>query len=328
MGFLAAIGVLLVLYFIIYICLLLITDCDLGLLWALYFGKSLRKLQGKVIWITGASSGIGEFMAVEFAKNGAKVILSARSEMNLQRVKGRCIEVGASGDNISILAFDVTNMQKHESVFQKAVKCFGKLDILVNNAGRSQRASWEYIDYAVDKEIFLLNVFSAVSLSRLAVKYFETTGIAGQIAVTSSLAGLFPAPYSASYNGSKHAIHGYFKTLTIEKIDSQISVTLLCPGPVFSNFLSQCFTENPGEIFGKNVSEDDRRMETSRCAYLSAVAIVNRVDEAWMGLFPIIPLTYIIVYYPNITKFFLKYIGNRRIMKLRDSRQTVTVVTR
>jgi dehydrogenase/reductase SDR family protein 7 len=77
---------------------------------------------------------------------------------------------------------------------------------LVNNAGRSQRANWEEIDLAVDKEMFDLNVFSVLSLSRIAVQYFMKKN-EGHIVVTSSLAGVISCPYSASYNGAKHAIH-------------------------------------------------------------------------------------------------------------------------
>lgn len=86
----------------------------------------------------------------------------------------------------------------------------------MNNAGRSQRAVWENIDFAVDKEIFKLNVFSVLSLSRLAVKYFENAGIFGHLVVTSSLAGVFGAPFSSSYNGSKHAIHVSSNFLDLE----------------------------------------------------------------------------------------------------------------
>ena len=81
-----------------------------------------------------------------------------------------------------------------------------QLDVLVNNAGRSQRANWEDIDLAVDKEIFDLNVFSILSLSRIALQYFMKQN-KGHIVVTSSLLGVKAIPYSASYTGAKHAIH-------------------------------------------------------------------------------------------------------------------------
>lgn len=85
-------------------------------------------------------------------------------------------------------------------------KSYFQLDILVNNAGRSQRANWENIELNVDREIFELNVFSYLSLTRIAVKYFLENNL-GQIVVISSLSGIFPAPYSASYTGSKYALH-------------------------------------------------------------------------------------------------------------------------
>uniref|UniRef100_A0A224XFQ0 Putative 11beta-hydroxysteroid dehydrogenase type 1 n=1 Tax=Panstrongylus lignarius TaxID=156445 RepID=A0A224XFQ0_9HEMI len=324
MDLFSVIGVSVIIYIFIYTVLLSVVDCDLRLFWAEYFGIDLQKaFKGKIIWVTGASSGIGEFLAVEFAKNGAKVILSARSAVNLERVKQRCLEVGARYDNVLVLPFDVTDLSKHEEMFLRVVDHFGKLDVLVNNAGRSQRAFWEKIELEVDYEMFQLNVFSVISLSRIAVEYFEKMDHGGQLVVTSSVAGLIGVPFSGSYTGSKHALHGYFKSLMTEKLGSNIIVTLLCPGPVFSNLLPQCFTAKSGEMLGQKTNIDDRKMTTRRCAYLCAVAIANRLDEAWIGLFPIIPLTYILVYFPNTAKKFATFIGAKQLMKIRDSRNTM-----
>lgn len=104
----------------------------------------------------------------------------------------------------------------------KGLTCafFSQLDILVNNAGRSQRAVWEDIDLAVDKEVFDLNTFSVVSLSRLAVQLFLRQG-SGHVAVTSSLAGILGVPFSASYTGSKHAIHVNIQLLQYNNAWSQ-----------------------------------------------------------------------------------------------------------
>ncbi|CAH1402367.1 unnamed protein product [Nezara viridula] len=316
------IGLYFVGYVICYVILLSVVDCDIRLLWSIYFGRGLDYFQGKVVWITGASSGIGEFLAVELAKNGASIVLSARSLANLERVKGKCIDAGASLDKIFILPMDVTETEKHEEMFLRVVDRFGRLDILVNNAGRSQRALWEDIELEVDRQLFELNVFSVISLSRLAVKYFEKVG-GGHIVVTSSLAGLFGAPFSGSYTGAKHAIHGYFKTLLSEKLGGNIAITLLCPGPVFSNLLPECFTDKAGKNFGESMGQEDKRMTTNRCAYLCAVAIANKLDEAWMGLFPVLPLCYMLVYHPGIAKQIALSLGTKQLLNLRDSRQTV-----
>lgn len=105
---------------------------------------------------------------------------------------------------------DVLDFDSHRKHFDHAVRHFGTVDILVNNAGRSQRALWEDIDIKVDQEMFNLNVFSTLNLSRIALKHFNAKGT-GQVAVTSSVTGFLPAPFSATYTGSKHAIHVYFK---------------------------------------------------------------------------------------------------------------------
>ncbi|XP_014242746.1 dehydrogenase/reductase SDR family member 7 [Cimex lectularius] len=322
MDFFTIIGLSAVIYILVYFIVLSATDCDLGLLWALYTGRKLDYFKDKVVWITGASSGIGEFLAVELAKNGASLIISARSASNLDRVKKRCLDVGTPVNKILVLPFDVTDYKKHEEMFLRATHHFGKLDILVNNAGRSQRAVWEDISTEVDREMFDLNVFSLISLSRLAVKYFDKNG-GGHIVVSSSLAGIFGAPFSATYTATKHALHGYFKSLRMEKLGTKLAITLLCPGPVFSNVLSQSFTGKSGEIFGQEMLKDDKRMQTSRCAFLYAVAIANHLDEAWVGLFPSIPLCYILVYFPNIAKKLALLIGTKQLMKLRDSRQVM-----
>lgn len=101
---------------------------------------------------------------------------------------------------------DVLDLGSHQRYFDYAVRHFGTVDVLINNAGRSQRAVFEDIEISVDKQMFDLNVFSTLNLSRVAIRYFNTKG-SGHIAITSSVAGLIAAPYSATYDGSKHAVH-------------------------------------------------------------------------------------------------------------------------
>lgn len=311
---------------IIYIITLLLVDCDLGLAWATKFRKSISTLNGKVVWITGASSGIGEHIALALARGGAKLVLSARRLQELERVKENCLKTGKNltDQDVLVLPMDVTAIEQLEFHFQQVIEHFGKLDILVNNAGRSQRADWEDIEIGVDRDMFDLNVFGVVALSRIVVRYFQKKK-EGHIVVTSSLAGVRAVPFSGSYTGAKHAIHGYFDALRMEKLKSNIAVTLLCPGPVFTNFLAESFTSRTGEKFGQAVEPTDRRMTAQRCGYLCAVAIANKLPEAWMALFPIIPLYYIFVYYPNITSLFLHYLGPRFFLKMRDSKDRMEV---
>lgn len=101
---------------------------------------------------------------------------------------------------------DVLKFDRHQYYFDEALRHFGKIDIVMNNAGRSQRANWENINLSVDREMFDLNVFGVLNFSRIVVKYFiEQKG--GHIAVTSSVTGVVGVPFSASYTGTKHALH-------------------------------------------------------------------------------------------------------------------------
>ncbi|CAH0384885.1 unnamed protein product [Bemisia tabaci] len=323
MGVFEWIGLGYVSYLFLYAVFLCLSDCDLGLLLATKFGKGIGKFNKKVVWITGASSGIGEHLALVLAKAGAKLVLSARSETNLERVKQKCLGAdGITSEDILIIPMDVTDFSQHQQHFNKVLSHFGQLDILVNNAGRSQRASWEDIQLDVDKQMFDLNVFGTISLSRIAARYFLDRG-SGHIAVTSSIAGVLGAPFSGSYTATKHAIHGYFNSLRREKLGTNLVITLLCPGPTFSNFLAESFTDKPGEKFGQPQSATDRRMTTERCAYLSAIAIANELNEVWMGLFPLLPLVYIAVYCPVITNSLGRFVGASALQKLRDTKVAV-----
>ena len=164
--------------------------------------------KNKVVWITGASSGIGEYLAYSLARNGAKLVISGRNAERLEQVKKQCLKMANYEDkNVLCLAFDMVDVGTHQDNFNRVIQHFGHLDILVNNAGRSQRANFTEIEYEVDKALFDVNVFSLVNLTRIVVRYFMDNNIKGQVAVTSSTAGLLGVPNSATYTGSKHALH-------------------------------------------------------------------------------------------------------------------------
>lgn len=172
------------------------------------FSIEIDSLQGKVVWIVGASSGIGKSLGIVLAHHGVKLCLSARREDELEKVKQECL-AGSSlkPSDIFVLKVDMLQTDKHQEYFDQVIKHFGQIDVLVNNAGRSQRALWQNIDLQVDRELFDLDVFSIVNLSRIYVRHVEKNALQGHIAVTSSTAGLLGVPNSGSYVGAKHAIH-------------------------------------------------------------------------------------------------------------------------
>lgn len=126
-------------------------------------------------------------------------------------MKKLCLEnnhTGLTANDILVLKMDMLEIDRHEDHFTNVLKHFGQLDVLVNNAGRSQRANWESIDFQVDHDMFDLDVFSIVNLSRIYVRHIEKTPMKkGHLAVTSSVAGILPVPFSSSYVGAKFAIN-------------------------------------------------------------------------------------------------------------------------
>ncbi|XP_076671706.1 dehydrogenase/reductase SDR family member 7 [Andrena cerasifolii] len=320
MDLLAIVGLAVLLYYLVYLICPWFLDCDLNLAIHEKFGKPISSLKGKVVWITGASSGIGEYLAYVLGSAGCKLILTARRKDELERVKANCLQ--RNGDlkdsDVEVLPLDICEINRHETLFKQIISSFGKLDILVNNAGRSQRAKWENIDISVDKEMFELNVFSQIALSRLVAKYFLQMG-EGHMVVTSSLAGVGAVPFSGTYCATKHALHGYFNTFCMEKVGTNVACTLVCPGPVQSNLLSECYTEKPGEKYGERMQENsENKVGTERCATLMGIAIANKIHEVWISKPLILQILYMKIYYPNVGAWILKTLGPRFLQRLRD----------
>lgn len=318
--FFGFIGLMCVLYYIVSLILWITLDSDIELAFKEHFGNSIKVLDGKVCWITGASSGIGKSLALELAKNSVKLVLSARRTEELNKVKEECLKISPhiNEENILVLPMDLLDFESHESKFKTVLDTFGNLDILVNNAGRSQRVkSWDSIDIKVDRELFELDVFSVVNLTRVVVKYFKThKNGQGHIAITSSGAGLVPVPFSPTYCGAKFAINGYFSALKVD--EPSIDVTCFCPGPIATPFLEECFTENSETKYGIPVSPNERRMTSERCGKLFAVAIANKTWLSWVGLFPISALIYVVQYYPNLRKLIMLILGRKGMQKIRE----------
>ncbi|BFZ12367.1 hypothetical protein BsWGS_15406 [Bradybaena similaris] len=306
--------------------LLLITiarsDGDILLMLAERFGKTPDSLAGKVVWITGASSGIGENIAYWLAKAGCKIVLTARPiDMDdLKRVKQRCLEIGKSSDeDILILPLDITEFDKHKSAVQQVLQYFGKIDVLISNAGKSQRAVWHEVELDVDRELFDVNVLGPVSLTQQVLPHMIQRK-QGQVVVTSSLAGKLGSPNSRSYTGAKLAVAGYFECLRTEISEHNIDVTVICPGPTFSNILFEAATGTPGETLGRKMSKTEKRMPAERCAYLYCVAIANKLFEAWISQHPILTTAYLAQYLPDVSRWLWKNYGMKSMEKMREGK--------
>ena len=312
---------ILALVFLIILVLICLSDADLTTMYYDKFGSKLPELRGKVVWITGASTGIGAAMALQAAEKGSKLILTARSEEKLLQVKEQCLKRGSP----DALAFkmDMVDFEAHKSCLDRVMEHFGRLDVMIHNAGISQRARWEHIEMGVDRYMFDVNVFSVIHLSRLIMPIFLRQEAGGMFAVNSSVAAKAYAPFSGTYSATKAALHGYMESLRNERLGGNIRITMLCPGPTFSNLLSIAATEKTGQVFSGAMTVADRRMTAERCAHLSLVAITHNIYESWIAIFPVLPLIYAVQYMPGMSVTLKQILGPKIFQKLRDGKETV-----
>src|ERR1051326_7763157 len=175
--------------------------------------------ENKVVWITGASSGLGEALAKEFSKEKTKLVLSSRRENELQRVKKDC-EKFISSENILVLPLDVTELSNVNSDVEKILKKFGRIDILINNAGVTQRSYVADTSIEVERKIMEVNYFSAAIMSKAVLPQMRKQK-SGHIIAISSLMGKFGYYRRSSYSAAKHALHGYFEALRMERSEER-----------------------------------------------------------------------------------------------------------
>ena len=196
------------------------------------------KYKNKVVWITGASSGIGEALVYAFDKREAKIIISSRRENELERVKNNC----KNKENIKIIQLD---LEKHDLIEEKVKEAytFGNIDYLFNNGGISQRSLVKDTPLSIDKRLMDINFFGPVALTKAVLpKMLEKKQ--GHIIVTSSLTGKLGTSLRSAYAASKHALHGFFDSLRAEVWQDNIHITLLCPGYITTKISVNAVTAN------------------------------------------------------------------------------------
>lgn len=230
------------------------------------------------MWITGASSGIGEALAYESAKAGAKLVLSARRENELERVKKNC---QLPDENILVVPLDLA---EHAGIKEKVVKVinhFGKIDILINNGGISQRSLVMETDMSVYKKLVDVDYLGTVALSKAVLPVFVKQK-SGHFGVITSLMGKFASPLRSGYCGAKHALHGFFDSLRMEHDDDNIKVTLICPGYIHTNISVNAITAD-GSAQNKMDEATGAGMSAENCALKIISAIENNKMETLIG---------------------------------------------
>ncbi len=231
----------------------------------------------KVIWITGASSGIGEALALAFAAQGAMLVLSSRRADELARVQQACSNPG----NVKIVTVDLLDTMGLGAKTSEALAAFGHIDIMVHNGGISQRGLVAETSMQVQRKVMEVDYFSYVELTSHLLPHFIQRG-GGHFVVISSVMGKIGTPLRSAYAAAKHALHGFFDCLRAEVFDKNIQVTIITPGYVRTNV-----TMNALKGDGTPVAELGHNIANGLPADKAAVQILKAVAagrfEAYVG---------------------------------------------
>lgn len=238
----------------------------------------MSDLKNKVVWITGASSGIGEATAYQMAKEGARLVLSARRKEELERVKEQC---KLPDNDILVLPLDVEDFTSFKQNTLTVLAKFGQIDVLFNNAGISQRGSVLESDVSVYTKIMNINYLGVVALTKEVLPQMVKQN-AGHIVVTSSISGKLGSPKRAGYCASKHALHGFFDALRSEVYDHNIKVTMICPGYIHTPISINAIGVD-GNKHGKMDENQANGIPVEVCASKIVGAIKANKSEIYIG---------------------------------------------
>ncbi|XP_077980813.1 dehydrogenase/reductase SDR family protein 7-like [Glandiceps talaboti] len=260
----------------------------LGLLWLLQRIKRRRNLEllrDKVVWITGASSGVGEACAHEFYKAGAKLILSSRRSTELERVRNDlcALKLNTPTHVPRILPLDLADMQSLEKKPKEAISFHGHIDILINNGGISYRGTAIDTTLDVHKKLMDVNYFGAVTLTKGVLSSMVSSG-SGHIVAVSSVQGKMAIPFRTAYTASKHALQAFFDSLRAELCQHNIQVTVISPSYIKTN-LSLNAVNPDGTNYGVMDSTIMRGMTPEYVANQILQAVANKQEDIILGPF-------------------------------------------
>lgn len=231
---------------------------------------------GQVVWITGASSGIGEALAVAFARSGARLVLSARRQEELERVAARC-----TGAEVLVLPMDLAKSEAFDPLTAQVLARFGQLDVVVHNGGISQRSLVQDTAMEVHRRIMEVNYFGAVALTR-SVLPSMLAAKRGQLVVISSVMGKLGTPLRSAYAASKHALQGFFACLRAEVAKEGLVVTMICPGFIATDVSRNALTAD-GSPTNKTGDDIANGLDPAVAARQILSAIARKRSEVYVG---------------------------------------------
>lgn len=237
----------------------------------------MKNWNNKLVWITGASSGIGEALCQALDQRGATLILSSRSEEKLKKLRSTL----KHADKHHVVPLDVSDSNSIKQCAASNAELLAKVDVLINNAGISQRSlSWETTEEA-ERKVMETNFFGATALTKIVMPGMLERN-SGHIAVISSVVGKMGFSLRTSYAASKHALHGYFDSLRVDLKDHKIGITLVCPGRIKTNISFNALTAD-GSQHGKMDSGQAGGIPADVCATRIIRAMEQRKAEIYIG---------------------------------------------
>ncbi|KGE02646.1 SDR family oxidoreductase [Pseudohaliea rubra] len=239
------------------------------------------QFEGAVLWITGASSGIGAEAARQFARRGARLVLSARSREGLQAV---CDQLPGGSERHLVLPLDIGNYEDFSTPVDAVIGRFGRLDLLFNNAGITQRSLCIDTPMAVYRQLMDVNVLGQIALTKAVLPVMQAQGH-GHIAATASVAGKVGAPLRTGYCATKHALMGFFDALRTELDRFSIRVTTVVPGFIRTDIAQRVATAD-GEAFKGDNSQIENGMPVEDCVRVIVEGFEHGLPEIPVGTGP------------------------------------------
>jgi short-subunit dehydrogenase len=251
------------------------------------------EFRDRVVWITGASSGIGEALALAFGAAGARLVLSARRADALRAVAARC----AARHPIDVVPLDLADLDSLPALAAGVLERHGRVDLMVHNAGVAHRDLAVATPLAVDRRIMDTNYFGPVCLTKALLPAMIERG-AGRFVVIGSMSGKYGGPRISAYAASKHALHGFFESLRAETHAQGIRVTIIVPGFIRTSMAARALT-GAGAEYGRTLSVHERGMPADACAARILAAVDAEREEAYIGKSEILTL-YLNRFFPRL----------------------------
>ncbi|GAB3285721.1 SDR family NAD(P)-dependent oxidoreductase [Parahaliea aestuarii] len=237
-----------------------------------------------VIWVTGASSGIGAAFAIEAARRGARLALSSRGVEQLETVRKDCIAAGAGPEDVLVLPLDLEDETAMPAAVDRVRDHFGRIDLLLNNAGMSQRSLCLDTDMSVYHKIIKVDLLGQIALTKQVLPLMVEQG-SGTLAVTSSVAGKVGSPMRTAYCAAKHGVMGFFDALRVETAHLGLNVTTIVPGSIRTPVAHNALTGS-GKPTGVADPAIEAGMPVDDCARVIADGFAGGIEEINVGTGP------------------------------------------